>query len=198
MAILATPPAPEVAKNVDGRTKFRFTSRTMIITTAFIALGLALVIQNQRLLETRAALSRYESTTVPLALAPGQFRVIVQPILDTDSVQVVKYRIECADERFVTISDGKGGSGGSLSKRNSNSGLYIIEATVLADYLRPKNCVQMLRKIGGAESTAITPVSAGYAVRDHFSIGDADGVYSGNETPALFTWDGETYSLSVK
>ena len=197
MAILATPPAPEVAKNIDGPTKFRFTSRSLIITTAFIALGLALIIQNQRLSETRAALSRYESTTVPVALAPGQFRVIVQPIASTDDAKVVKYRIECADERFVTVS-GQGGGGGSLSRRDPNSGLYVTDCTLFADHLDSHNTFKMILNTGGGQGTTVETVGPTYALKDQLSVSNADGVYSASETPALFTCNGETYSVSVK
>lgn len=197
MAILAIPPAPEVAKNVNERKKFRFTSRAMIAATAFIALGLALVLQNQRLSNVRAALSRYESTTVAVALAPGQFRVIVQPVLDTADAMVVKYRIECADERFVTVS-GPGDRSGSLSRRDPNTGLYTTECTLFADHVDSQDAVKMILNVGGGRGTTVETVGASYALGDHISISNADGVYSGSETPALFTWNGETYSVSVK
>jgi len=196
MAILAIPPAPEVVKHVGGRKKFRFTSRAMITATAFIALALALVIQNQRLSNVRAALSRYESTTVPVELAPGQFRVIVQPVLDTADAKVVKYRIECADERFVTVSGPD--RSGSLSRRDPNTGLYTTECTLFADHLDSHDAVKMFLNVGGAQGTTVETVGDSYALGDHISISNADGVYSGSETPALFIWNGETYSVSVK
>ncbi len=136
-----------------------------------------------------------------MALAPGQFRVIVQSILDTDDAQVVKYRIECADKpspTVITVGSVQGHTTGSLARRDPNSGLYIAEVTLLADHVQPQNCAKMVLKGDGTLLTAVEGVNAGYALRDQLSISKADGVYSTSETPALFTWDGQTYSVSVK
>lgn len=198
MAILVTSPEPPAVENIDGRRKFRFSSRSIATATAFIALGLAVVVQNQRLSNVRAALSRYESTTVPVALAAGQFRVIVQPVLDTDDAKVVKYRIECADKPYLIVSSVQGHTTGSLARPDPNSGLYVTEVTLLADHLRPQNCAKMVLKGDGTLLTAIEPVNAGYSFKDHLRINKADGAYSESDTVDLFTWDGQTYSLSVK
>jgi hypothetical protein len=197
MAILLTSPEPQTVENAGRRKKLRFTSRAMIAATAFIALALALVVQNQRLSNVQAALSRYESTTVPVALAAGQFRVIVQPVLDTDDAKIVKYRIECADERFVTVG-GQGDSSGSLSRRDPNTGLYTTECILFVDHLDSLNFVKMILNVGGGQGTVVETVNAGYALDYHVGINTADGVYAGSETPALFTWNGEAYSVSVK
>jgi hypothetical protein len=195
---MSTSAASPAVASESGRQRIRFSSRTIAIATTFIALGLALVVQNQRLSNLRAALSRYESTTVPVTLAPGQFRVIVQPILDVDHAQVMKYRIECADKPRLLVGSPQGHTTGSLARRDPNSGLYIAEVTFLADHVQPQNCVKMVLNGDGALLTAVDSVNAGYALRDHLSIRKADGVYAANETPAIFTWDGQTYSVSVK
>lgn len=194
---MSTPPTSPTIAPESERRRFRFSSRTIAIATAFVALGLALIIQNQRLSETRAALSRYESTTVPVALAPGQFRVIVQPIVSTDDAKVVKYRIECADERFVTVS-GQGGSSGSLSRRDPNSGLYVTDCTLFADHLDSHNTFKMILNTGGGQGTTVETVGPTYALKDQLSVSNADGVYSASETPVLFTCNGQPFSASVK
>lgn len=60
-------------------------------------------------------------------------RFIRQPVLNTDHVKVMKYRIESVDEHFATLSDGHGDSNGCSSDYDPNANLVpeIAEAAEL-------------------------------------------------------------------
>lgn len=125
-------------------------------------------------------------------------RFIRQPVLNTDHVKVMKYRIESVDEHFATLSDGHGDSNGCSSDYDPNANLHFTEVTVLVDHVDSQHCVKMLPKVGAAQGYTVATVKDGYVLDDHMTINNADGVYSRNEKVDLFQWDGKSYSLSLK
>jgi len=177
---------------------FRFSLRGVITLIPFIAMGLALFVQHQHLSNVQAALSRYESTHVPTAITGGHFRVIAHPVLDTDHVKVMAYRIESVDEHFATLSDGHGDSNGCRSAHDPNTDLHVTEVTVLLDHVDSEDCVKMLPKVGGVQGYTVATVKDGYALDDDTTINDVDGVYSRTEKVGLFQWNGKSYFLSLK
>ena len=193
----ASPKSPEPTSR--SRSLFpRFSIGRMIAAMAFIAMGLALFVQHRRLTQVQASLSRYESTHVPTAVPRGQYRVIAQPVLDTDRVKVMAYRVESVDEHFATLSDDHGDRNGCRSKYDSNTNLHVTEVTVLVDHVVSRECVMMLPKVGGAHGHTVATVGDSYTPDDNLTIHDVGGVNNRAESVDLYQWDGKSYSLSLK
>lgn len=101
-------------------------------------------------------------------------RFIRQPVLNTDHVKVMKYRIESVDEHFATLSDGHGDSNGCSSDYDPNANLHFTEVTVLVDHVDSQHCVKMLPKVGAAQGYTVATVKDGYVLDDHMTINNAD------------------------
>lgn len=181
-----------------NRPSVRFTLRGMIVTISFLALGLALLLQDQRLQETKRALARYETSQVPTAIPEGQFRVILRTVLDNDEVKLLSYRIESADEHFATIRDSDGGGNGARSEFDAKTNLYVTEATVLFDHLDSRNCVKMMPRVGGAQGYTIMPVPEDYTLNSDLMIEKTSGLHARSSKVRLFTWNGKEAYLSLK
>jgi hypothetical protein len=170
----------------------------MLVLVTLVAAVTALFVQSRRLAQVRAALSRYESTQVSTSLAPHQFRIITQTILDTDHLKVVKYRIESLEEHFATLDDKEGDANGSRSNYDPHTGLHFNEVTVVLDHVASQQCVKMLPKVGGAQGYSVLPVKDNYVLDEDTTVNHVDGVYSRNDTVELLQWGGKSYSLSLK
>ena len=197
MSTIETQAEQEHPTSGKARHGFRFSLRGVLIFVAFVAATVAFFVQQRRLANVQAALSRYESTQIPTSLAPNQFRIIVQTV-DTNHVKLVKYRIESLDEHFATLDNGEGDTNGSRSNQDANTGLHFTEVTVLVDHVVSQKCVKMLPKVGGGQGYSILPVADDYSLDEATTFNEVNGVFSRNETVELFQWDGKAYSLTLK
>jgi hypothetical protein len=173
---------------------FHFSLRELLLIVALVAIGFAYFVQQNRLTNVRAALSRYEATEVPTSMPTGQFRIISQKILDTDNVKVMKYRIESADPYFATLGSGRGDSYGRSASQDAKTGLYFTEATVLIDHIKSEKCVKLVASGG----YSITPVADDYKLNQTTTFHDVNGVFPRTESVELFKWNGKSYSLDLK
>jgi hypothetical protein len=170
----------------------RYSLTQLLILVAFAAVVVGLFVQNRKLANVQAALSRYESSQISTSLAANQFRVIAHTILDTKHVKVVKYRVETTDEHFATLQGTDDSRGRSLSP-DPNTGLYFTEMTFVFDHLPTANQIKMSNM-----GYTLKDVPADYSLDDSVILNDVNGVYDLTDTVDVFVWDNITYSLSLK
>ncbi len=187
---------PQTSVDVQQRPRFQFSIRSILAIAAFVGMACAITIQNLRLAEARASLSRYESSLIPTSLQPSQFRIITRVALDTDHVKVVNYRIESLGEHFANIQSGGDGNGAGADY-DAQTGLYFSEVTILLDHTKSTNSLKVMPKVGGAQGYSIQNVAEDFSLEDAVTFHDEDHVHERDESIELFRLDGRPYSLTL-
>jgi hypothetical protein len=169
----------------------------MLAIITFAALVCALMMQHFELAKTQASLARYETSLIPTALAPNEFRVIVNKVLQTDHATVIGYRIESSGDHFATIASG-GDSNGGRATYNPKTNLYVTESVLLVDHIKSENVLKVMPKVSGAQGYSVASVADDFSLADAITVHDPEIVYSRSDTATLLEIEGQIYTLTLK
>lgn len=171
--------------------------KTILVVVAFVAMGCAISMQHFRLARTQASLARYETSLIPTALQPNQFRVIARIAIQTDHVKMITYRIESADQHFATI-ESNGGSNGGRSTYDPKTDLHFTEAVFLIDHVKSMNALKVLPKVSGAQGYSVAFVPDDFSLDSVFTLHDLEPVYLRDASVELLVLNGRSYALTLK
>jgi len=184
-------PAP-LATTCHPRRLPRISLAQLLVLVALAGTAMGFFVQSRHLADARAALSRYESSQIPISLSDNQFRMIARTILDIGHIKVVTYRVETTTKRFATLQ-GTGDSTGQSLSLDPKTGLYFTEMTVAFDHLRTDKKIKMSNM-----GYTVKDVPADYSLDDSVILNDVSRVYDVTDTVGVFEWDGIPYSMSLK
>ena len=169
----------------------------MFVMIAFAAMTCALIVQYSELVKTRASLARYETSPIPTSLAPNEFRVIANTVLETDHATVIGYRIESSGDHFATVASG-GDSNGGRATYDAETNLYVTESVLLIDHVKSENVLKIMPKVSGAQGYGVAPVADDFSLADAISVHDLESVYLRDNTVTLLEVGDRIYTLRLK
>lgn len=175
--------------------KLKLSLKGILVGVTFVAMACAMTMQSLRFAETKAALSRYETSVIPLTLEPNQFRLIMHKVLQTNHANVITYRIESVNDHFATIGVDRD-SNGCRATYDQKTNLHFSEAVILIDHFQSKNGLKVMAKLG-AEGYSVWTVSDDFSLDNGLSIHGINSVYSRDAIVELLELNGRSITLKL-